>query len=494
MLSAPDRTAGLVRRTDVHLEPDPSRVVTQLFVAGEELSSGASRASPVMQRVLAMSDLQVERLLAETLARFENRHPHLRADLLEHFNQIGHRLGTSLDLSVDRRLLLGAYATNECSVEGAALCNPSIVAHPNQEGLDPGELRFVLSLRAVGEGHVSSIEFRTGISGPGDRFALDDPGKLLTSGQLGSSRHELGTFRSLLDRHGHDDELVALVFDRLPAAFDGAELEASIARLPSQVHARSDTRETIDRIRAIARSNYTVDFPDDSSLGQRVIRPRGPSERNGMEDARFVRFVDDDGAATYYATYTAFDGAQVTPQLLQTDDFQTFSVAQLTGPAARNKGMAIFPRRIGGRFVALSRWDRERNAVTFSLDARQWETPHQIQAPEQPWELINIGNCGSPIETAEGWLVFTHGVGPMRTYSIGALLLDLDDPTTVRGKLAVPLLEPNAHEREGYVPNVVYTCGAMVHGQTVLLPYAHGDRETTLALIALPDLVDLLCM
>jgi predicted GH43/DUF377 family glycosyl hydrolase len=211
-----------------------------------------------------------------------------------------------------------------------------------------------------------------------------------------------------------------------------------------------------------------------------------------MEDARFVRFVDDEGTVTYFATYTAFDGARVAPQLLQTDDFATFSVSQLRGPAATNKGMALFPRRIDGCFVALTRWDRERNGIATSPDAVSWGDPVEIQSPEQPWELIQVGNCGSPIETAEGWLVFTHGVGPMRTYSMGALLLDLDDPARVRAKLTRPLLSPTAAEREGYVPNVVYSCGALLHDETIVLPYAYGDRATTVALIALPELLQLL--
>jgi predicted GH43/DUF377 family glycosyl hydrolase len=209
-----------------------------------------------------------------------------------------------------------------------------------------------------------------------------------------------------------------------------------------------------------------------------------------MEDARFVRFVDDDGGTTYYATYTAYDGTHIAPQLIQTDDFVTFRVSQLAGRAATNKGMALFPRRIAGRYVALSRWDRERNAVTTSVDAHTWDEPIEVQAPEQPWELIQVGNCGSPIETSEGWLVFTHGVGPMRTYSIGAMLLDLDEPTRVRGKLRAPLLSPDANERDGYVPNVVYSCGALLHGDVILLPYAHGDSRTTFGRIDLAELLD----
>jgi predicted GH43/DUF377 family glycosyl hydrolase len=479
-----------VERTQVHIRPDPSRVITQLFVAGEELDSDSSRASPVMQRVLAMSEAEVNALLAETVLRFQDRHPHLSADLLEHFNQIGHRLATPHQLSLAQQMLLGAYATSEYALEAVAVCNPSIVAHPDQRGLKAGELRFVLSLRAVGEGHRSSIEFRTGTAGPNGRLHIDDPGKLVVGGEPGPSTYDRANFEALLSRPGDGDEVVARVLERLGPTFTGAELEQSISLLHPQMLTRRLTRDTLERIRIVARSNYTVAFPERSDLGQRALRPYGPTESHGMEDARFVRFLDDDGTATYYATYTAYDGTRIAPQLLQTDDFRTFRVSQLAGRAATNKGMALFPRRIEDHYVALSRWDRERNAITTSADAHTWTEPIAVQSPEQPWELIQVGNCGSPIETSEGWLVFTHGVGPIRTYSIGAMLLDLDQPTTVRGKLKAPLLSPDATERDGYVPNVVYTCGALLHGETIVLPYAHGDSETTFGWIDLPELLN----
>jgi predicted GH43/DUF377 family glycosyl hydrolase len=240
----------------------------------------------------------------------------------------------------------------------------------------------------------------------------------------------------------------------------------------------------------VAASNYDTIFPEDSAIGERVLWPMGPTETHGMEDARFVRFVDDDGSVTYYGTYTAFDGVHVAPQLLETTDFRAFRITQLTGLAARNKGMALFPRRIGGRYVALSRWDRENNAIAFSDDCRAWGGPATLQSPEQPWELLQVGNCGSPLETTEGWLVLTHGVGPMRVYSIGAVLLDLDDPTRVVARLPEPLMVPDASEREGYVPNVLYSCGALLHGDTVVLPYGIGDAAIGVAVIRLPDLLD----
>jgi predicted GH43/DUF377 family glycosyl hydrolase len=487
--AATPTAAGLVRRTDLHLGPDPSRVVAQLFIAGEELSSGSSRATPVMQRVLALDDRVADALLADTLTRFGDRHPDLPAILLEHFDRVRDRLGAGTEVSVGRRMLIGAYATNEFAVEAAALCNPSIVAHPDQLGLAPGELRVVLSLRAVGEGHISAIEFRTGVLGPQARLRIDDPGPHLVGGRVEASAYSRSTFRALLGGSFRDHEIATRIFDSLAVTFTGSELDAAIAGLRQRDLVRRETRDIIERLRAIAASNYALSFPTGSGLGQRVLQPHGPSESRGMEDARFVRFTDDDGRVTYFATYTAFDGVNVAPQLLVTPDFERFEMSQLTGQAATNKGMALFPRRIAGRYTALSRWDRETIAVTTSSDAHHWDRPRPVRAPDQPWELIQIGNCGSPIETPDGWLVLTHGVGPMRTYSLGAMLLDGKDPARVIARLPGPLLTPDESEREGYVPNVVYTCGALVHDQTLVLPYAYGDRVTTLATVSLPALL-----
>jgi len=221
-----------------------------------------------------------------------------------------------------------------------------------------------------------------------------------------------------------------------------------------------------------------------------VLWPATSLESHGVEDARFVRFIEDDGNATYYATYTAFDGADITQQLLHTDDFLSFEASPMVGPAATNKGLALFPRRIGGRFAAMSRHDRETNAVTFSDTLGHWSDAVTCQTPDRDWEVIQLGNCGSPIETPSGWLVLTHGVGPMRTYSIGALLLDLDDPTTVLATLPEPLLTPATDEQDGYVPNVVYSCGALLHGDTLVVPYGIADTAIAIATVQVPELLD----
>jgi predicted GH43/DUF377 family glycosyl hydrolase len=484
-------TEAWVRRLSPQLGPDPRRVLARLFVPGQEmLADGESRAGGVIDRILALSDEEVATTLEATLAAFAGRHREFETILEEHFDLVAHRLGARIDLSEERRLLIGAYFTNEYSVEGAALFNPSIVLHPDQSQLGLGEARIVLSLRAVGEGHISCIEFRTGVIDAGADVRIDDPGPVLVPGRARPSVYERELFRGKLAELGERGESAAFVLAALPARFSQVELELALADLGDQVLTRTSARETIDHIRRVAASNYDTIFPEDSAIGERVLWPMGPTETHGMEDARFVRFVDDDGSVTYYGTYTAFDGVHVAPQLLETTDFRTFRITQMTGLAARNKGMALFPRRIGGHYVALSRWDRENNAIAFSDDCRAWGTPTTLQSPEHPWELLQIGNCGSPLETNDGWLVLTHGVGPMRVYSIGALLLDLEDPTRILARLPEPIMVPDASEREGYVPNVLYSCGALLHGDTVVLPYGIGDAAIGVAVIQLRDLLD----
>ncbi len=491
MVSASARIAGVVTRTDVLLRPDPSRVITRLFVPGEELPSGNSRASPIIERILAIPDDQTKVLLEQTLARFGTRHHDLLGVLEKHFNLVRARLGEGLDLSAPQRALLGAYFTAEYTVEAAALCNPSMVAHPDQSGLRSGDTRFVLSLRGIGEGHISSIEFRTGVISARGHIDLDQPGAHLRQGTHASVPDKARVAAQLVAA-GRGGEIATLILDKLPAEFTSDDLDLVLRSLPDQVLTRRAARETIDALRLIVAANYTVSFPADSRIDERILFPYGPTERNGMEDARFVRFTGDGGAATYFATYTAYDGAEVASQLLQTDDFSTFRLSQLSGPAALNKGMALFPRRVGGRFAALSRWDRERIALTTSDDAWCWSQPVTIQGPERPWELVQIGNCGSPIETSEGWLVLTHGVGPMRAYSIGVALLDLDEPGRLRAALAEPLMVPNPAERDGYVPNVLYSCGGMRHGDTIVMPFGWSDSGTSVATIDLPGLLDCL--
>ena len=375
-------------------------------------------------------------------------------------------------------------------MEAAAICNPSIVLAPDQDGVAPGQARFVMSLRGIGEGHVSCIEFRTGLVGADGEVELDDPGAYLVPGRPVAPAYERDLFRGKLAETGHHGESASFVLDSLPARFTPDQLDLALADLEAQIVTHSSVRTTIDQFRSIAFANYDTEFPADSTIAERVLLPMGPAESHGMEDARFVRFVDDDGSVTYYATYTAFDGVHVAPQLLETADFRRFRITQLTGSAARNKGLALFPRRIGGHYFALSRWDRERNSLAVSADCRSWAPATTLQSPDRPWELLQLGNCGSPIETSEGWLVLTHGVGPMRVYSIGALLLDLDDPARMVARLSVPLMVPEENERDGYVPNVVYSCGALLHADSLVIPYGISDASIGIAVVDLSELLD----
>jgi predicted GH43/DUF377 family glycosyl hydrolase len=481
-----------VQRTSHVLRHDASRVIAKPYLPGEEIATGdaGSRAGLLMARILAIPEPEVAAVLEQVLLRFNTRHKQFE-DLLErHFQLVAHRVG-DVALSRQRRLLIGAYFTNEYSIEGAALFNPSLVVAPDQAGMAAGERRFVMSLRAVGEGHISSIEFRTGVIDGASAMTFDPLGGYLVTGDRAPPAHyEKAQFSAKLVELAAGNELAWAVLDRLPERFTLGELEHSLANLERDGPPHVISFETAKIMRVLAASSYVATFPADSTLAERVIFPAGPHETHGMEDARFVRFTEDDGTVTYYATYTAFDGYEIMPQLIQTDDFVSFRIGTLNGPAAQNKGMALFPRRVGGKFVMLSRRDRENlHLATSDTDVRHWADITELHRPSRSWELLQIGNCGSPIETPAGWLVVTHGVGPMRRYVLGALLLDLDDPRRVIGQLQEPLLAPEGMEREGYVPNVVYSCGAMLNGDDLVLPYGLSDAAVGIAVISLPDLL-----
>jgi predicted GH43/DUF377 family glycosyl hydrolase len=480
----------VVTRCDLTLHPDSSRTLARLFVPGHELiTSTESRATGVLGRLLALPEDVVSATLVHVRARFAHRHRDLSDVLTRHFQQISHRVPDAGPLSGDRRALIGAAFTQEFAIEGAALFNPSVVAHPDQSGLPTGAVRFVMSLRAVGEGHISSVEFRTGVVGPGRSLCLDPPGRLVETGDVRPTSYDRELFAALLTEHGADEESHRYLIGRLSATFDRAELGRALVDLTGQQITRHGGSHTAALARQLADCSYEVVFPATTPLSQRVLWPHAATESHGMEDVRLVRFVHDDGSASYRGTYTAYDGTRIAPQLLQTSDFATFQVSLLAGPAAKDKGLALFPRKVGGRYLALTRSDRESNGVTYSDDGLRWGEPTWLHGPTQPWELIQTGNCGSPIETPAGWIVLTHGVGPMREYCIGALLLDLDDPTRVLGCLEEPLLVPAEDERDGYVPNVVYSCGALLAGDALLLPYGASDATVRFSFIDLPALL-----
>jgi predicted GH43/DUF377 family glycosyl hydrolase len=467
------------------LYPDPSRVVARLFVAGQEVVGGSdARASGVVSRILALDEDEVEARVEELLMRFGGRHRDLVGTFSHNADRIGNRIDPGLELSEERWVLLGATFTHEYAVEAAALCNPSLVADPDQSTAGPGELRVVMSVRGIGEGHVSTIGFRTGVVTAAGEVVIDAPEPYPTLGTVDAGVFDRNVFHGRLRALGRDGESAAYVLDHLDDRFTTEDLEARLALLAGQGDTRRNARTIVALLRTIAACSYGTYFPVDTHVSERVLWPATAAESHGMEDARFVRFVDDDDTVTYLATYTAFDGTDVSQQLLETTDFSSFASSPMAGPAATGKGLALFPRRIGGRFVGLSRHDRETNAVAFSDSLGHWGTAITFQVPTRDWEVLQLGNCGSPIETEAGWLVLTHGVGPMRTYSIGAVLLDLEDPTRVLAVGTDPLLAPAPDEQDGYVPNVVYTCGGLLHGDVLVLPYAIADSSIAVATVS----------
>jgi len=483
-----------MKRTRHRILPDAGRVLAKPYVPGEDvLLPGVSRARQLLVRILAIPESQVSALAVETLQRFEQRHHGFSQTLERHFDLVSHHLPDGTTVSDARRMLIGAYFTHEYSVEAAALFNPSIVPAPSQRGVAQGSQRFVMSLRAVGEGHLSSIEFRSGVLDAQGGMTFDEVGPHLLAGRRTSlSAFDKPRFQTKLQELGAINELSTGVLSRLSAKFTIDELEAQLLALEADGPPHAISFETVKIIRVLASSNYVSTFPSDSELDERVIFPAGPNETRGMEDARFVRFTEPDGSSKYYATYTAYDGFEILPQLIETEDFVSFTISTLNGAAAQNKGMALFPRRIGGKYVMLSRKDRENLHLSTSDDVHHWSEVTELFRPQNPWELLQIGNCGSPIETEAGWLVLTHGVGAMRRYAIGALLLDLEDPGRVIGYLPKPLLEPDESEREGYVPNVVYTCGAIVHAGQLIMPYGFSDAGIAVAQLPLSELLEAL--
>jgi predicted GH43/DUF377 family glycosyl hydrolase len=479
-----------VTKTSARFVPDPARTITKPFMPGGDLSvDERSRVERVLSRILVLSESEVATTLRTTQDRFAARHVDLRSVFEANFATVAKHVDRAGDLSAEHRLLIGAYFTHEYSIESAALSNPSIVLAPEQAGLFPGEQRFVLSLRAIGEGHISSIEFRSGVIDADGQVQMEAPSRHVSTARHRAPIYEKEIFHSKLLELRAYNEIAATVLHALPERFTLAQLENVIHLVDQQQGPRPEAAHTTRTIHWLASSNYESSFAPDSKLSERVLFPAGPAESHGMEDARFVRFTGDDGTVTYFAPYTAYDGYQILPQLIETADFVTFRIATLNGASARNKGIALFPRMIDGRYAALSRLDNENNFLMWSDNVRFWHQSEVIQRPERPWEITQLGNCGSPLETEAGWLVITHGVGAMRQYALGAILLDKEDPTRVIGHLAEPLLEPAADERDGYVPNVVYSCGSMLSGELLVLPYGFSDVGTRIATVRLDDLL-----
>ena len=477
-----------VTETGIELHQDRSRVIVRFFVPGrEDVGPGQSRAASVIDRILRLDEPVVDASMKGIDKHFADRHRDLHDYLSDHAEMVLPRVDTGVNLSEARQLLLGAAFTSEYAIEGAALCNPSAVIHP-QQGMN-GDAEFIMSVRGIGEGHISSIGFRTGRVTATGTVTLDPAGPFPATAYGVPGLHHQSVFHARLAEIGDDHENAAYALNPLPERFDDAELNARIELLAAESVTRSQTSATVSHLRYLARTSYAVEFPISSSVSERVLWPQMPAERHGMEDARFVRFVGDDGEACYYATYTAFDGLNISQQLLETSDFNVFSSSAMGGAAAMGKGLALFPRKVNGHYVALSRSDRETNSIAFSDDLYCWNDSTPIQIPKESWDLVQLGNCGSPIETKNGWLVLTHGVGPMRIYSIGAMLLDLDEPQRVIARSAEPIISPSKGKRDGYVPNVVYSCGGFAHNDTLVLPYGIADQSIAIATLSIDQLI-----
>lgn len=409
-----------IKKIDKKFQPDCSRVIVKPHIPANSM-----RIERLINKILNLSEEKTKEILARVIENFSNRHRNIWEYFDANYNQVKTFMPNNLEISKSRRALIGAYFSCEYSIQSVAFFNPSIVPHPDQSGLDVESLRFILSFRSVGEGHISSIEFRSGVI----------------------------------------DKDCNFTFDKI----------SCYAQRASNISCKSD-------------SDYELQFHPELGLCEKIIFPVSKNDRNGIEDARFVQFVDDDGSVIYYATYTAYNGHDIFPQIIETKDFITFKIITLDGEFSKNKGMALFPRKINGKYAMISRIDGENLYIMYSNNIRNWQQAQLIKEPESPWEFVQIGNCGSPIETDKGWILLTHGVGPMREYSIGVILLDIENPTQIIGNMREPLLVCNQEEREGYVPNVVYSCGSIIHNDNLIIPYAMSDTCSGIATITLSEL------
>ncbi|UIR57376.1 glycoside hydrolase family 130 protein [Sphingobacterium sp. SRCM116780] len=478
-----------VTRKDIYFRPDTKRVLARFFSLGDE------RSLKVIRRVLQLSDEKQKEVFGQVLRSYTKRHRSIVKVFERNFDRIRHlleQIETPTDkISMTAKLLIGSYFTMEYSIEAAALFNPSIVEHPDQTELYKGEKRVIISFRATGEGHVSSIVFRSGYIDIDNNIHLDVVGTLLDKPiNIKSHRYHKNSFISkLVELHPGNALAMEKLNHKLTESFTYEELKRYVEETRAEVPNDDDNNNILKQAIWLASSHYEMTFSLDTSISERVIFPISDTEKRGIEDARFVQFKTAKNESIYYATYTAYDGFSILPKLLTTKDFYHFIVKPIHGEIA-NKGAALFPRKINGKYAMLCRIDGENNYIAYSDYINIWnEAVHLVQEPMSPYEFVQIGNCGSPIETAAGWLIITHAVGPMREYVIGASLLDLEKPHIEIGRLALPILTPNDEEREGYVPNVVYSCGAIVHNDQLIMPYAMSDYASTYATINLENLI-----
>jgi predicted GH43/DUF377 family glycosyl hydrolase len=453
------------------------------------------RANTIIQRILDLSKQEVNLALNEVLKDFSKRHRNISKIFEKNFEDIYHVLASETpvsqdSLSLEKKLLIGAYFTSEYAIEAAAFFNPSIVEDPSQGNLEEGQKRVIVSFRAIGEGHISSIVFRSGVITQNNELIFTPAGNFVDLPE--SVNDHIYTKKYFLEKLNEMDihkDIIEPVMDKLGDEFTYRELHESIAASTQNIKLSYSKKKVIDSINWLASSHYEISFSLDTAISERVIFPVSAHESNGIEDARFVKFMDDDGSVTYFATYTAYNGYTILPKCLETKDFYHFKVIPIHGEYTQNKNLALFPRKVNGRYAMLSRHDGVNNYIMFSDDIHIWHNAQKIQEPRYLWEFIQLGNCGSPIETEKGWLVITHGVGPMRRYCIGAVLLDRKEPSKIIGQLPEPLLVPNAEEREGYVPNVVYSCGSIIHNGALIIPYGISDYASGFATVPLDELL-----
>lgn len=480
-----------VIRKNVKFTPDSSRVVARYFMNGDQ------RTKKLVSRLLALDEKHVTLNLEHTLREFASRHRNISKVFLKNCERIqGIIEGMGSDyssLSQEQKMLIGSYCTMEYAIESAAFFNPSIVEDFDQLYLEKGEKRIIISFRATGEGHISSIVFRRGILDKNNDLQVMKIGDYIDKAEIVHKKlYNKKRFVIKLEEMHILDKYSTSIMQDLPEKFEYYALKDAVSKVLNDHSISAERRMALEEMTWLADSFYDVQFKHDSDITERVLFPISDSESRGIEDARFVRFVDDDKTEKIYATYTAYNGHTILPKLLSTENFYTFRVMPLHGNGAQNKNLAMFPRKIKGKYAMLARIDGVNNYLMYSDRPTVWNNPVIIQEPRFPWEFTQIGNCGSPLWTEEGWLVISHGVGPMRRYCLGASLFDLDDPSKEIGRLEEPLLSPREDEREGYVPNVVYSCGAIIHNNSLILPYAVSDYSSTYGVVDMAELLDAL--
>jgi predicted GH43/DUF377 family glycosyl hydrolase len=475
-----------ITRKNTFFTPDSKRVVARFF------NNGDVRTTNLVNRIMALNNAEVTHELKNTLKEFVGRHRNISDIFLKHadnYKNLINGLGINYSkLSMERRLLIGSYSTMEYSIESAALFNPSIIEDFDQTFLAEGEKRVIISFRATGEGHLSSIVFRKGILDASNNLTVEDVSKHVDLPIISKKRaYDKQRFMKKMEEMNIPLEYSSPIMASLPNRFEYYDLKDAVKDILNS-NIDDHRRNALKEMTWLVDSYYDIEFHEDSRISGRAIFPISSSESRGIEDARFVRFMDDDGTETIYATYTAYDGFTILPKLISTNDFRNFRIMPMHGNGAQNKNFALFPRKIKGKYAMLARIDGVNNYLFYSDRITLWNDPIKIQEPKYPWEFTQIGNCGSPIYTEHGWLVITHGVGPMRRYCLGASLLDLEDPTIEIARLSKPLLSPLEEEREGYVPNVVYSCGSLIHNNHLILPYAVSDYASSYVTVNMDEL------